>query len=118
MIYLLKKFTLDDCTQYKLDLDGWVKLTRERLRRLKRKQIRNPAWIAYDKYADEFVGIDIRIEEQQAVLEEQLQDIEAVDKRAEELVTESKRIAAKARRDSEIQIPMELGVESLQKPTV
>jgi len=86
----------------------WLKLTKERIRRLQRKQKENPTWIAYDKHADDFVGIDIRLEEQQAVLEEQLQDIELVDERAREIAEESKRATVKAIRAGQIQIPMEL----------
>lgn len=81
----LKKFTLEDCTQCRIELSESLKLTKERLGRLKRKQKENPAWVAYCKYADAFVGIDIRIEEQLAVREEIEQNIVLVDARAREL---------------------------------
>lgn len=44
-------------------------LIRRRIRLLKATQKRNPTWAHYDKYADAIVGIDIRIEEQQACLD-------------------------------------------------
>jgi len=55
-----------------------IGLTRERLRRLQMLKEKNPAWEAYDKYADAPVGIDIRIEEQEAVLEELADEIAGV----------------------------------------
>jgi len=105
---LLKKFTLEDCTQYRREFGEWLKLTKERLRRLKIRQSENPDWAAYDKYADDFVGIDIRIEEQLAVREEIEQDIVLVDTRAQEIVEESKRAVEKERRDGEIQLELKI----------
>ncbi len=103
---LLRKFTIEDCTQCRIELSESLKLAKERLRRLKRKQKMNPDWVAYDKYADAPVGIDIRIEEQLAVKEELEQDIRVVDERACEVVEESKRAATKIRKAGDVQIPM------------
>jgi len=105
---LLKKFTIEDCNQVRRELDESLKLTKKRLRRLERKQSENPAWAAYDKYADAFVGIDIRIEEQLAVREEIEQDIILVDERAVELTERVKQLAEKERREGEVQL--ELGL--------
>jgi len=63
---------------------------------------------AYDKYADAFVGIDIRIEEQLAVREEIEQDIVLVDTRAQEIVEEKKRAVEKERRDGEVQLELKI----------
>jgi hypothetical protein len=105
---LLKKFTIKDCTQCRIELSESLKLTKERLRRLKRKQKENSDWVAYDKYADAPVGIDIRIEEQLVVGKEIEQDIILVDERACEVIEESKRAAIKIRKAGEVQIPMRL----------
>jgi len=105
---LLKKFTLEDCTQYRRELGESLKLTKGRLRRLKKRASWNPSWTAYDKYADALVGIDIRIEEQLAVREEIEQDIILVDGRACEIVEESKRAAEKERRDGEVQLELKI----------
>jgi hypothetical protein len=105
---LLKKYTLEDCTQIRRELGVSLRLTKERLKRLKKKQAENPAWAAYDKYADAFVGIDIRIEEQEAVLEELKRDIELVNARAQEIVEEAKRVVEKERRDKEVQLELRI----------
>ncbi len=107
---LLKKFTLEDCTQCRRELGEYLRLTKERIKRLKKKQAENPAWTAYCKYADAFVGIDIHIEEQEAVLEEYKQDIELVDARAVEITEQACKAEIKAKRAEAVQIPMELGV--------
>jgi len=103
-----KKFTLEDCTHYRRELGESLRLTKERLRRLNKKQKENPAWAAYDKYADALVGIDIRIEEQLAVREEIGQDIILVDERACEIVAESKRAIEKERRNGEVQMELRI----------
>jgi len=105
---LLKKFTLEDCTQYRREFGESLWLTKERLRRLKKKEQENPAWAAYCKYADALVGIDIRVEEQLAVREEIEQDIILVDERACEIVEESKRTVEKERRDGEVQLELKI----------
>lgn len=105
---LLKKFTLEDCTQIRRELGESLKLTKERLRRLNKKQVERPTWIAYDKYADAFVGIDIRIEEQLAVREELEQDVELVDARAQEIATESRRVTEKGKRNGEVQLELKI----------
>ena len=105
---LIKKFTLEDCIQYRREFGEWLKMTKERLKRLKKKQAENPTWIGYCKYADAFIGIDIRIEEQLAVREEIKQDIILVDERAREIVAESKRAVEKERRDGEVQLELKI----------
>ena len=66
---IARKFTLADCQEYRQTIEAELTLTDRRLERLKNTQARNPKWAAYDKYAGETVGIDIRIEEQYAVSE-------------------------------------------------
>lgn len=102
---LLKTFNSDDCTQYRTERENWLKLTKERLKRLRAKQSKNPEWKSYDQYANDFVGIDIRIEEQEAVLEELLQEIELINAKAQEL---GKELKEEIRRTENFQIPMEL----------
>ena len=67
---IVRKFTLADCQEYREATKAELALTGLRLSRLLSTQDKNPKWAAYDKYADEIVGIDIRIEEQYAVHEE------------------------------------------------
>jgi len=67
--YIIRKFTLADCQEYKEATKAELALTGLRLSQLLTTQAKNPEWAAYDKYADDVVGIDIRIEEQEAVLE-------------------------------------------------
>ncbi len=105
---LLKKFTIEDCTQYRREYGESLKLTKERLRRLKKKKKVNPVWSAYCKYADAFVGIDIRVEEQLAVREELEQDILSVDQRAVEITEEVKRATEKERREGEVQLELKI----------
>jgi len=56
-------------------------MTAVRLSRLQATQSKNPKWAAYDKYADDVVGIDIRIEEQYAVAEELNGDLKLINDR-------------------------------------
>ena len=67
---LARKLTLADCQEYRESFEAELVLTDRRLERLKNTQAENPGWAAYDKYADDIVGIDIRIEEQATVREE------------------------------------------------
>ena len=66
----VKKLTLADCQGYRESIKAELVLTGLRLSRLLDTQDKNPEWAAYDKYADDVVGIGIRIEEQYAVQEE------------------------------------------------
>ncbi len=73
-----------------LELEGmetecWeaIALTERRIERLKDTQKRNPGWHSFDRYADADVGIDVRIEEQQAVLEGQEGDLIDIQKEIE-----------------------------------
>ena len=66
--HIVGKFTLADCQEYRESIEAERMLTVTRLERLHNTQARKPKWVAYDKYADDIVGIDIRIEEQHAVL--------------------------------------------------
>jgi len=72
---IVRKFTLADCRGYKESIGAELKLTHRRLERLKNTQAKNPKWAAYDYLADDIVGIDTRIEEQQAVFEELENDL-------------------------------------------
>lgn len=67
---IVRKFTIADCQEYKEVTKAELALTGLRLSRLLSTQNKNPEWAAYDKYADDIVGIDTRIEEQYAVHEE------------------------------------------------
>lgn len=63
-------------------LEGYtneLELTGRRLIALKRTQVVNPTWSAYDPYIDEVVSIDIRIEEQEAVRDEYSDQIALID---------------------------------------
>jgi len=51
------------------NLQAGLALTLRRVAKLLVTQKRNPTWAAYDKYADDVVGIDVRIEEQEAIIE-------------------------------------------------
>jgi len=63
----VKKLSPADCNLIEEHLEVEVILTNTRIERLQTTQAKNPTWAAYDKYADDLVGIDIRIEEQNAV---------------------------------------------------
>jgi len=67
--YFISKATAEECQIYLKDIDIEIGLTASRIEKLKATQDRNPGWRAYDKYADDIVGIDIRIEEEYAVRE-------------------------------------------------
>jgi len=72
---ILRKYNQADCQEAIDDIVSQQVLTETRIERLKATQAKNPDWAAYDKYADDIVGIDIRIEEQYACrdwLEDQL----------------------------------------------
>ena len=71
----VKHCTLADCKEQRESIEAERMLTVTRLERLRNTQANNPNWEAYDKYADDMVGIDIRIEEQQAVQEELEDDL-------------------------------------------
>ncbi len=72
---IVRKLTLTDCQEYRETIEAERMLTVRRLDHLQRTQAKNPEWAAYDKYADDIVGIDIRIEEQHAVLEMLIQEL-------------------------------------------
>ena len=75
---MVRKFNKAECQEARDNIISWQALTDTRIERLKATQVKNPNWAAYDKYADDIVGIDIRIEEQSAVrdmLDEELQII-------------------------------------------
>lgn len=84
--YVLKKFSIEDCREARGRLDTDATLTQTRLERLKATQAKNPEWAAYDKYADDIVGIDIRIEEQYAVREDIEDDLKMIDEREDILI--------------------------------
>jgi len=65
---IVGKFTLAVCQEYRESIEAERMLTVRRLQRLQKTQANNPEWAAYDQYADDIIGIDIRIEEQNAVL--------------------------------------------------
>lgn len=71
----VNKLNLADCRGFKASIGAELKLTHIRLEKLKKTQAKNPKWAAYDQYADDIVGIDIRIEEQYAVSEDLESDL-------------------------------------------
>lgn len=64
------KMTPEEAVARRADLQYYTDLANRRLERLKATQAKNPDWEAYDPRIDEVIGIDIRIEEQEAVLGE------------------------------------------------
>jgi len=79
----VRKLNLADCQWYRESIEAEMALTNTRIERLKTTQAKNPTWEAYDKYADDWVDIDIRIEEQQAVLGMLEDDIRLIREREE-----------------------------------
>ena len=78
---IVRKLTTEECHEWIGDLKHEKALTGIRLSRLLATQSKNPGWAAYDKYADDIVGIDIRIEEQYAVAEWLEDDIQQLEER-------------------------------------
>jgi len=83
---IVRKFTLADCQEYREDTKAELALTGLRLSRLLSTQDKNPKWAAYDKYADDIVGIDIRIEEQYAVHEELNEALRLINEREDIII--------------------------------
>jgi len=83
---IVRKFTLADCQEYREAIKAELALTGLRLSRLLSTQDKNPKWAAYDKYADDIVGIDIRIEEQYAVYEELNEDLRLLTEREDIII--------------------------------
>ena len=81
VLQFIKKLTLEQCREHITLIKAELELTDRRLSRLINTKAKNPSWDAYDKYADDVVGIDIRIEEQQAVYEELTDCLTLLDKR-------------------------------------
>ena len=55
------------CLEYQEDYQNQLTLTNRRLERLRVTQKRDPNWKGFNPYADDYVGIDTYIEEQEAV---------------------------------------------------
>ena len=89
--HIVRKFTLTDCQEYREAIKAELALTDLRLSRLLSTQDKNPKWAAYDKYADDIVGIDIRIEEQYAVSEMLKGELTLIDEREDTLKKEATR---------------------------
>ena len=83
---IVRKFTLADCREYREAIKAELALTGLRLSRLLSTQDKNPKWAAYDKYADDMVGIDIRIEEQYAVYGELEEDTKVIEERIDAIL--------------------------------
>lgn len=66
----LKQLTDTDIEEYLECYRRELELTERRLAALKRRQAIEPSWCHYDPMVGEDVSIDIRIEEQEAVLNE------------------------------------------------
>jgi hypothetical protein len=67
---LVKRLDRQGCQEYQEGYLRELDLANRRLKRLRNKQKQNPNFEAYDYYAGENVSIDIRIEEQIAILDE------------------------------------------------
>ena len=83
---IVRKFNLADCQEYKEATKAELALTGLRLSRLLSTQNKNPKWAAYDKYADDVVGIGIRIEEQYAVHGELEEDLRLLTEREDIII--------------------------------
>ena len=81
--YIVKKFTLADCQEHRMMIEAEIILTNTRIERLKATQDKNPDWKHYDKYADDLVDIDSRIEEWEAVLGMLQDDLKLIRKQEE-----------------------------------
>jgi len=66
----MKRLSDEDLKQYLSQWEEEFILTDRRLIALRRTQATKPDWSAYDPYVDEVVGIGVRIEEQEAILDE------------------------------------------------
>lgn len=93
--WFVRKFTLADCEAYIEETRAAIILTKMRLSRLQTTKAKNPGWAAYDKYADDIVGIDIRIEEQTAVSDELEGDLGLINERKNIII-----VAAAVNRES------------------
>lgn len=80
MTLYLKVFALGELERMVIDCQGYIALTTRRRDALKRTQAVNPGWQSYDKHSEAVVGIDVRIEEQQAILESQECDLIDIEK--------------------------------------
>ena len=67
---ILKQIRGPDVAEYISEYCRELVLTDKRLDALQRRQKRQPTWEAFDPMIQEYVGIDIRIEEQLAVRDE------------------------------------------------
>lgn len=85
---IVKKFNLEDCRQEREIIEPAIALTEIRLERLRTTAERDPGWQSFDKYADDMVGIDIRIEEQHACLEMLEEELQLITEREETLKIE------------------------------
>lgn len=79
------KMPPEDAIRRRQVLEEYIELTGRRLERLKATQKRKPNWEGYDPFIDERVGIDVRIEEQQAVLEVSNDDLAALNEAMEKV---------------------------------
>jgi len=70
-----RKLSPQEAVERRSQLLEWINLTRMRLQRLRAKQKQQPDFESYDVYAEAMVSIDIRIEEQTAVLEMQEREL-------------------------------------------
>jgi len=77
------KLTPEEAVRMRQELVEVVELTERRLTRLKATQKKKPHWEGYDPYVDEVVGIDVRIEEQYAVLGVYREDLTTIEKAME-----------------------------------
>lgn len=79
-----RKMTPAEAIAHHQDVTEWIALTKRRLERLKATQAKHPDWKAFDPMVGEDVGIDIRIEEQEAVLEMYTKEMQGLEEAMEQ----------------------------------
>ncbi len=67
---IFKHFSPESLKELKTKTRQQIALAEKRIERLRQTEKKRPDWQSFDKYIGEQVGIDIRIEEQQASLGE------------------------------------------------
>ena len=85
MVNQFKKYSIEDCAEQRLYLQAEINRLERILSKLSVTQSKNPNWTAYDKYTEEDIGIDIRIEEQRAALEEQENNLRLIKEQEDNL---------------------------------
>lgn len=93
--FMFKYMDRQSCLDYKETYNGWLELTNRRIERIRSKQAANPDFKAYDKWADDFVDIDTRLEEQLAIADELASDMKGLNNRLDVLNLQAEHPKAK-----------------------